>query len=144
MNGMLELPYPKWQRPLKEVVAESDREKQFEKALAVESLILERLRQLKESSNGQSERRAIDDGLSLLRTLKWERLSMPCKSCGSVNQRKFGAEVGIHFLGLKNIDKPVVWAFPKLVVCLDCGAAEFVLLEAELRQLTKGDAAAAD
>lgn len=144
MNRTLELPYPTWQGPLKEVVVESDREKQFEKALEVESLILQRLRQLKESSNSHSERRAIDDGLSLLRTIKWERLGMPCKSCGSVNQGEFSAEVGIHFLGgLKNIDKPVVWAFPKLVVCLDCGTAEFVVLEEQLHQLAKRDAAAA-
>jgi hypothetical protein len=29
---------------------------------------------------------------------------MPCKSCGSVNQKKFSAEMGIHFAELKNID----------------------------------------
>jgi hypothetical protein len=51
--------------------------------------------------------------------------------------------MGIHFPGLKNIDKPVVWLFPELVVCLDCGAAEFAVPEEELRQLAKGDAAAA-
>jgi len=67
---------------------------------------------------------------------------MPCKSCGSVNQRKFSAEMAIHFLGLKNIDMPVVWVFPEVVVCLDCGTAEFAVSEAELRQLAKGEAAA--
>jgi hypothetical protein len=51
--------------------------------------------------------------------------------------------MGIHFSGLKNIDKPVVWVFPELVVCLDCGNAEFGVPEAELRQLAEGDAAAA-
>jgi hypothetical protein len=51
--------------------------------------------------------------------------------------------MGIHFPGLKNIDKPVVWVFPELVVCLDCGMAEFLLAEAELRQLAKSDAAGA-
>ena len=45
-------------------------------------------------------------------------------------------------LRLENIDKPVVWVFPEVVVCLDCGTAEFVP-EAELRQLARGDAAAA-
>jgi hypothetical protein len=67
---------------------------------------------------------------------------MPCKVCSSPNQSEFSAEMGIHFLGLKNIDKPVVWVFPKVVVCLDCGTAEFALPEAELRLLAKGDAAA--
>jgi Zn ribbon nucleic-acid-binding protein len=66
---------------------------------------------------------------------------VPCKSCGSVTQSKFIAEMGIHVPGLKNIDKLVVWVFPELVVCLDCGTAEFAVPEAELRQLAKGDAA---
>jgi len=67
---------------------------------------------------------------------------MPCRSCGSVNQSKFSGEMAIHFPGLKNLDQPIVWVFPKIVVCLDCGTAEFVLSEAELRQLAKDDAAA--
>ena len=77
------------------------------------------------------------------RNLTHEVVYMPCKSCGSANQRKFSAEMGIHFLGLKNIDKPVVWVFPEVEVCLDCGTADFAVPEAELRQLAKGDAAAA-
>ena len=68
---------------------------------------------------------------------------MPCKSCGSVNQKKFSAEMGIHFPGLENIDKPTVWVFPEVIVCLDCGTAEFAVPETELRQLVKKDAAAA-
>ena len=68
---------------------------------------------------------------------------MPCKSCGSVTQSKFRAEMAIHVPGLKNIDKPIVWVFPEIVVCLDCGTAEFAVPEAELRQLAKGSADAA-
>jgi hypothetical protein len=68
---------------------------------------------------------------------------MPCKSCRSVNQKKFSAKMAIHFLGLKNIDMPVVWVFPEIVVCLDCGTAEFAVPGAELRRLAKGDAATA-
>ena len=67
---------------------------------------------------------------------------MPRKSCGSVNQSKLTAEISIHFPGLKNLDRPAVWVFPELVVCLDCGTAEFAVPEAELRQLAKRDAAA--
>jgi len=48
--------------------------------------------------------------------------------------------MGIHFPELKNIDKPVVWVFLEIVVCLDCGTAEFAVPEAELRELAKGDA----
>jgi hypothetical protein len=68
---------------------------------------------------------------------------MLCKSCGSVNQKKFSPKMQIHFPGLKDIDKPVVWVFPDVVVCLDCGTAEFAVPEEELRQLAKGNAAAA-
>jgi len=66
---------------------------------------------------------------------------MPCKSCGSDNQKKFSAEMSMHFSGLQNIDKPVVWVFPEVAVCLDCGVAEFSVPKTELRQLEQGDSA---
>jgi hypothetical protein len=66
---------------------------------------------------------------------------MPCKSCGSVNQKKFSAEMGIHFLELKDIEKPVVWVFPEVVVCFNCGMAEFSVPKDELRQLEQSDSA---
>lgn len=68
--------------------------------------------------------------------------SVKCKSCGSDKQSKFTAEIAIHSPGLKDLDQPIVWVFPKLMVCLDCGTAEFAVPEAELRVLAKGDAAA--
>ena len=37
---------------------------------------------------------------------------------------------GHPFSELKDIDKPVVWVFPEVVVCLDCGTAEFAVPEA--------------
>jgi hypothetical protein len=57
----------------------------------------------------------------------------------------FIGEMGIRSPGLKNIDKPTVWVFPRLIVCLDCGTSEFVVPEnklGELRRLTEGDALA--
>jgi len=68
--------------------------------------------------------------------------SVHCTSCGSANVVEFTGEIAIHFPGLKNIDKPVVWVFPKIAVCLHCGAAQFVVPEPELRLLAKGEAAA--
>jgi hypothetical protein len=68
---------------------------------------------------------------------------MACRSCGSSNCGRFIGEMGIHFPGLKNIDKPVVWVFPELAVRFDCGVAEFAVPETELRQLARGDAATA-
>jgi hypothetical protein len=49
--------------------------------------------------------------------------------------------MGIHFTGLQNIDKPIVWVFPDLFVCLNCGTAEFAVPKDELRQLEEGGAA---
>jgi hypothetical protein len=40
---------------------------------------------------------------------------MPCKSCGSVNQKKFSAEMAIHFPELENIDKPSCGYFLRLL-----------------------------
>jgi hypothetical protein len=51
--------------------------------------------------------------------------------------------MAIRSPGLKNIDKPTVWVFPELIVCLDCGMAEFVVPEAELRLLPERTVAAA-
>jgi hypothetical protein len=83
-----------------------------------------------------------------MRPNRWRLVSesgggVSCKSCGSVNHSKFSAEIGIHFTGAKNVDKPVVWVFPEIVVCLDCGVAQFAVPETELRQLARADAAAA-
>jgi hypothetical protein len=61
-----------------------------------------------------------------------EKTLMACRSCGSENQTELGAEINIHFPGRKGLDKPAVLVFPKLVVCLDCGFAQFTLPEAEL------------
>jgi hypothetical protein len=50
--------------------------------------------------------------------------------------------MGIRTPGPKGLDKPIVWVSPDLVVCLDCGVAEFAIPEAELDLLAKDDAAA--
>jgi hypothetical protein len=67
---------------------------------------------------------------------------MRCTSCGSENPVKFEGEIAIHFPGLKNIDKPIIWVRPELVVCLDCGVAQFTVPEAELQVLAKLNAPA--
>jgi hypothetical protein len=46
---------------------------------------------------------------------------MACKSCGSKNQEEFRTEIAIHLPGL---DKPLVFIFPTLLVCLNCGKPE--------------------
>jgi hypothetical protein len=50
---------------------------------------------------------------------------MSCLLCASGNHGEFGSEIVIHFRGLKNLDKPTVWLFPKLSVCLDADVPPF-------------------
>ena len=63
---------------------------------------------------------------------------MFCASCRSGNQAEFPAEMMVHFSGFNNLDKPGVWLFPKLLVCLDCGFSGFNVLEKELASLAGG------
>ena len=54
---------------------------------------------------------------------------MYCLSCASNSQQEFAAEMIIHLSGLKNLDEPGVWAFPKLSVCMNCGFSHFTIQE---------------
>lgn len=60
---------------------------------------------------------------------------MSCLLCGSGNQAELTGEMIIHFSGLRNLDKPGVWVFPKLLVCLDCGCSHFTVPERELASI---------
>jgi len=66
-----------------------------------------------------------------------------CESCRSENVRTLSGEVAIHFPGLQGLDMPIVWVFPKIKVCLECGRAEFDIPESELRVLKTGEIEAA-
>jgi hypothetical protein len=61
-----------------------------------------------------------------------------CRSCQSSNWSTFTGEIAIHFRGLEGIDKPIVWVFPNIAICLDCGFSEFIVPERELQVLTHG------
>jgi hypothetical protein len=41
-------------------------------------------------------------------------------------------------VGLENLDKPGVWLFPKLLVCLDCGFSQLKVPARELASLSAG------
>ena len=64
---------------------------------------------------------------------------MPCKTCGSESQDRFRTELAIHW----SMDKPLVFIFPEIVVCLSCGRPEFpegfAIPENELHLLTRRD-----
>jgi len=40
----------------------------------------------------------------------------------------------------RGLDKPIVWLFPKLAVCLECGFTQFTVPERELSVLVRGTA----
>jgi hypothetical protein len=61
---------------------------------------------------------------------------MPCKACGSPNHSTFSAVRGVE-----GLDKPTVWVFPELLVCLDCGFAQCLIPETELPKLARGSPA---
>jgi hypothetical protein len=63
---------------------------------------------------------------------------MVCSKCTSENMGPFSAEVAIHFPGRAGINKPIVWTFPKLIVCLDCGHTDFTVPDRELTVLVTG------
>jgi hypothetical protein len=63
---------------------------------------------------------------------------MACLLCGSTNEKQFAAEMVIHLSGLRNIDNPGVWVFPKLVTCVDCGVVRFNVSKTELASLVGG------
>jgi hypothetical protein len=63
---------------------------------------------------------------------------MTCRSCRSVNQAEFPAELLIHFGRCRNLDKPGVWVFPKLSVCLNCGFLQSTVPAPQLASLAAG------
>ena len=50
---------------------------------------------------------------------------MSCSLCSSLNEAEFAAEVLIHQSGLKPLSDTGVLVFPKVLVCMDCGASRF-------------------
>jgi hypothetical protein len=61
-----------------------------------------------------------------------------CQLCASSDQAEFSAEINIHFHGFKNLDKPAVLVFPKLLVCLRCGFSRFTVPKTKLALLSVG------
>jgi predicted nucleic-acid-binding Zn-ribbon protein len=62
---------------------------------------------------------------------------MSCKACGSNNLSKYTAEMNLHFPGYAGLEKPTVWVFPEVVICIDCGFSEFSVAKPQLSELAK-------
>ena len=65
---------------------------------------------------------------------------MSCRICESPNVRSLDAETNIHFPGWRGLDQPSVFAFPRVMVCLECGHAEFKVADKELQLIRTGTA----
>ena len=53
---------------------------------------------------------------------------MACISCRSENVKAFTSEINIHFPGKAHLTKSLL-AYPKILICLDCGLADVLLSE---------------
>lgn len=61
---------------------------------------------------------------------------MACGACRSEYVKAFTSEINIHFPGKAKLTKSVL-ASPKLLICLDCGLADCLLSQEELRNLNE-------
>jgi len=68
---------------------------------------------------------------------------MSCKRCGEDTRSKFPTEMNVHFPGWGGLEKQSVWVFPEVLVCLNCGLAEFDVPVRELATLVDGSSAKA-
>ena len=64
---------------------------------------------------------------------------MLCSSCHSGRLREYNAEINVHFPGMRGLNIPTVWVSPQLLVCLDCGQAQFTIPDAERKTLIDRD-----
>jgi hypothetical protein len=63
---------------------------------------------------------------------------MRCQSCQSTRQVELPGELAVHFPGRENLSTPLVFVFPDIVLCLDCGSAKFTVPEGELQSIRDG------
>ena len=62
---------------------------------------------------------------------------MSCVQCASNNEAEFPTELVFHFFGLQGLDKPGIFLYPKILVCLHCGFSWFTTSAAEKALLAK-------
>ena len=64
------------------------------------------------------------------------RSFMKCRGCGaSPAAHPFNGELALHFPGRDGLTRPIVWVFPRVLVCLQCGFAEFVVPDEQVQTL---------
>jgi len=63
---------------------------------------------------------------------------MVCPKCESTRGDKFGSEIAIHHPTPEGLTRQLVWVFPMLEICFNCGLAQFTMPPDELSQLANG------
>jgi hypothetical protein len=58
----------------------------------------------------------------------------------SENQTELGAEINIHFLSRHGMKPSEILIFQKVLICFNCGLAEFTISETQLNGLQKAAA----
>jgi prolyl-tRNA editing enzyme YbaK/EbsC (Cys-tRNA(Pro) deacylase) len=66
---------------------------------------------------------------------------MACKACNSQNLQRLDGELTASLPSLKALKVPPIYVCQSVVVCLDCGFAEFVIPTRELLSLKNAKAA---
>lgn len=67
---------------------------------------------------------------------------MSCDRCASYELKVLNGEVAMHWPGLEGLKKPIVWVFPEVIVCLDCGFAVFAVPDEQREQLRNDNSSA--
>ena len=67
-------------------------------------------------------------------------VTMACKVCKSENLQKLEGELTASFPNLKDVKAPPLYVCATVLVCLDCGFAEFQIPTSELKSLKRGKA----
>jgi hypothetical protein len=60
-----------------------------------------------------------------------------CAACGSLNLQWFSTETNIHLPARRDSVRASVFAFPTLLLCLDCGSIRANVSENDLQTLRK-------
>lgn len=63
--------------------------------------------------------------------------ALRCHSCGSADLREFPTEICIHNRGIEDLDKPALFVFPSVVLCMICGSGRFVVAPTQLSAWAK-------
>jgi hypothetical protein len=72
-----EMKFPDWQIPFHQVLAESDTARLAERIQELDAIIFKRLQQLRQDPQDREERDALDHALSILRSIKRDKLGFP-------------------------------------------------------------------